>query len=131
MSTKNSNSSNKIVLDKRKSQFKNYSFSEDNFCIVNILVEENEYKDTKKRYFYISYEYEYGENSNKSANPFYGNKEMLENHSDGEIIFKNELSEKLVDFLLMNDEELSERIGFGSTFNYKSSIMRMITHIWD
>ena len=56
---------------------------------------------------------------------------MLENNCDGEILYKNDLSEKIVEYLLMDDKELKNKTGFGTVWNYKASIMKMITHLWD
>ena len=126
-----SESNNIKIINTKKSKFKHYGFSEDNFCLVNIIIQEVEYIDTQKKYFYISYNFEYGKNSNIQSHPFYGNKEMLEDNCEGEILYKNDLSEKLVEYLLMDDKDLSDKTGLTTVWNYKASIMKMITHLWD
>ncbi len=126
----NKNQSKKII-NKRESQFKNYAYDEDNYCLVKIKIEDIEYIESKKIYYYISYDYKFGDKSNMMSHPFFGNKEMLENNYEGEIIVKNELSKILIEFLLMDENNLKDKTGFTTTYNYRSSIMKMITHIWD
>ena len=122
--------SNIKKISERESQFKNFGFSEVNYCLVGIKIEDLEYIDKKEKYYHITYNFEYSKERDISTHPFYNEKEMLENHSYGEIIYKNELTEKMIEYLLMDDIKLSQQIGVGTPYNYKTSIMKMITHLW-
>ena len=94
-------------------------------CTIKIIVETKLYEDGRI-FYYITYE-----NSDiNSAHPFYKRKKLLE-HLDGDIVFKNPMTENLVDMLLMNDSELSSYSGSTTPDTYRKSLMKTITLIFD
>ena len=55
----------------------------------------------------------------------------LEEPYDGDIIHKNSLSEQLVRYLTMSDEELSKVCGNVHHENYRINIIKSIQLLWD
>ena len=55
----------------------------------------------------------------------------MEEHIAGEIIYKNELTDKLTEYLLMDDEILETKTGMTTVTDYRINIMRMISNLWD
>lgn len=112
---------NEIINDKTK------------FCDVTINININKYKNGKE-YYYINYSYTYSFDKNGSgicSHPFNSFPDLLKNNSDGEIIIKNSLSDKLIEYLLMNFDELEKYSGNSTAIRYKISIMRSIANFWD
>jgi hypothetical protein len=94
-------------------------------CTIKIIVETKLYEDGRI-FYYITYE-----NSDINiAHPFYKRKKLLE-HLDGDIVFKNPMTENLVDMLLMNYSELSSYSGSTTPDTYRKSLMKTITLIFD
>ena len=124
------NSNKRIVSDECFCfNYYNYrNYGKKSYCSVKINVQAVEYIDTKKKYYYISYEYDVDETN--ILHPFYCDKSM-EEHLDGEIIYKNELTDKLTEYLLMNDEILATKTGMTTVTDYRINIMRMISTLWD
>lgn len=122
----------KIVLKERTTEFINYDLfgKEDSFCKVIIKVEDVEYEN-KKQYYYISYSYQYNLDDDKRSHPFWGNKHLFDEHSDGEIIYKNKMSTEMINHLLMDDTTLSEICGCGTPQSYKANIMKCLAYLWD
>tara|TARA_B100000575_G_C23054390_1_gene606944 strand:- start:79 stop:483 length:405 start_codon:yes stop_codon:yes gene_type:complete len=89
-----------------------------------------------KEYYYISYKNTFSDIDNpelfqvNSAHPFHNNDELCE-HLDGEIIIKNEMTDAMINYLLMDFDELSKYSGSSEPMHYKGMIMRMFTHLWD
>ena len=112
------------------------SFSTINFanmsksCNVNINIKEVMY-DNGSKYYYIVYTNEFKNNNliedtiNKS-HPFFDNDDLIE-HLDGDIIVKNEMTDSMVKYLIMDKDELQTKIGNTDTNYYKSVIMKTIT----
>jgi len=50
---------------------------------------------------------------------------------EGVIVYKNELTKKLVEFLLMDYKELEQKIEHTSVQRYKSNIMESLALLWD
>ena len=74
---------------------KNIVFGSNQKCIVTITLCKSENN------YYISYSYS-NENHN---NPFYKIEEPLNEHKDGDIIYRNSLTDIIIDYL-MNDKDL-------------------------
>ena len=108
------------------------------FCNLEITVSILTDKKSKQQFYDIHYQWSYNdwddknlENPGLSFHPFYHDKEFMENSNEGEIICKNELSDILVKYLLMDFDEMKPMIGNTRPLDYKRSIMKSITEFWD
>ena len=110
----------------------------DDYCEMTVAVKEKRYTNPEDKVMYeLSYSYRYIGEAAKLYNPFYTHFPTYEDEknmrpgSDGEIIVKNGLTERLVQFLLMPCEELAPIIGFTYPEDYKIHILQMISRLWD
>ncbi len=116
------------IFDNDKTNYSNY-------CLVSISVEE---KLSGGHIIYdISYTYKFSENLNKDleskrSHPFYYSNIITKQCDlDGVITIKNNLTEKLVEFLLMDESELIPLIGSTWWMQYKIKIMESLSLLWD
>ena len=58
-------------------------------------------------------------------------KQIMENNIDGEIIVKNSLSDKFIEFLTMNEDDLNNLSGNTTVEDYKLKIIKSISLFWD
>lgn len=75
------------------------------FCTMLINVKHYLYThENNTEYFYIDYTYKYGDYQDESlkCNPFLYPSTTYKDFSDGSIIFKNEISQILIDMLITN-----------------------------
>ena len=119
--------------------------SPDDYCQLDITVIE-----TKHGRYDITYKYSYHGTADVTFNPFwkplpYEGREFGEgvpdatvprwrymaSGVDGEIIFKNSLTEQMVEYLLMSDEELSKYSGHHMAGDYRCTILHNIAKMWD
>jgi hypothetical protein len=101
-----------------------------NYCTTRIKVKELKYNNEPAEIYYdISYKYRLNNQSLacELTHPFYDNKQ----DSHGEIIKKNSLTEKLVEYLLMNFADLKKETGQTSPLIYKLNVMKSISLLWD
>ena len=108
--------------------FKNEMNPHDPFyCKVGIKVDEILY-DTGEKYFDIGYTYDYHgeESSRRLIQPLY----KADDH-DGVIVLKNTMTEVMVDYLLMDDEDLQKVAGSSTAQHYRLQIMRNLNMLWD
>ena len=112
-------------------------------CIVRITV-ESKISDNKPIY-HIKYKYKYmisddGITYTKhqlkkivKPHPFaYCEKSLLETHCyEGDIIYRNSMTEEMVKFLLMPDVELEKVSGTSTVQRYRRMIMFNIARLWD
>ena len=99
-------------------------------CICDIKIELDEYDNNK--WYYCSFNFEYEDENSKKANPFFDNPAFFDNGEDKtEIIVKNSLSRKLIQFVLMDYDELSKISGHSTPQHYKKVIMNQILLLWD
>ena len=96
-----------------------FGYGKPNYCEVFIDIQETENS------YDINYEYKFG-NESKINHPFYKYPNFYR-HIEGNTIFKNELTEKLVKYLLMDFDELKQYSGNKSPENYKSIVMIQLT----
>ena len=97
-------------------------FNSKNYCDIKIKVSE------KKRtldYYSVSYSYK-----EKNYNPM-SNFLSFKDHEDGEIIVKNEMTEKMIKYLMMDVDQLSELTGCTTPLDYKLRIMVSFSYLWD
>ena len=104
---------------------------------INIKIEIHEY-ESGEQYYYISYDYNYLYNGKpieeikaKHSHPFYGDKHLLNEHAEGDIIFKNSMSDIMIEYLITPNENLKNNVGLCTPEHYKVSIMRSIANFWD
>ena len=112
-------------------------FSEDLFkgniffekCVLNLSIEIKKY-DNGKEYYYLSYLWNYDNNDIKN-HVLFENKKFIENSNDGDIILKNKLTDQLINFLIMNNQDLEQISGNSMPLDYKRSIIEAISLFWD
>ena len=128
--------SNNVMSD-TENTFRFYPFDsceKHKWCDVTVNVKLIKYGDDVE-YYYISYSYVFsdkrlGKDEIDESHPFYGHPEFME-HINGDIIVKNTMSEKIIEYLLMGFDELEEFTGRSTPQGYKGNIMRAITYFWD
>ena len=74
-------------------------------CTVKVEINEKKYDDSSI-YYYISYHTD----EINMAHPFYDKEELME-HLEGDIIIKNSMTEKMIEYLLMDENELEKYSG--------------------
>ena len=100
--------------------------TKDHYCDVGVQIDENLYEDGNV-FYYITYTYTYSHELEESylANPLF-----YKDDKDDIIIVKNELSDILCNYLLMDLDELAKYSGYVTPTCYKSSIMRIPLDLW-
>ena len=130
------------VIETRENTFKFYENERD--CIddsspyleVKIIVTEKEYEN-KKRFYYVDYNYKIITKSDlceaKSFNIFRNTFPFKNDdcNSNGEVIYKNELTSKMIDYILMDDEELEKYTNNNTAQTYRSELMKALVSLWD
>jgi len=121
-----------VTLSTNKKIFKFTSdFDHEVWCEIEITIELKQYQNSNM-YYYINYNTTYSDgNEINEAHPFY-NIPHLEDHTEGEIIYKNELTDKITEYLLMDDTELANHLN-SITFpqTYRGRLMITIANLWD
>lgn len=108
---------------------------EDVYCDVKIIVIEKISGDVP--IYDITYKYDIPYNSeehfekSKRAHPFFYSKNITEDDKEGVIVFRNSLTEKLVEYLLMDKEDLEKISGNTWWVQYKIKIMETLAIFWD
>ena len=132
------------IIQSRNNTFKFYDNhtspheinEESPYLEVKITVTEKEYDDNK-RFYYIDYDYKLIVTSNiceaKLLNIFrrifpFNNDEY---DSNGGVVYKNELVSKMVDYILMNDEELEKYTNLNTAQTYRTELMKALISLWD
>ena len=127
----------------RKSSFQNESpFEEGTKTITNITVTLKYYVNEKRFYYYVDYEYtnfkeskEYKELNDTDllhSHPFYGfSEDRISSSKNGVIVVKNSMTETMINYLLMKDQELANHIGRAIPSAYKVNIIRSLDNLWD
>lgn len=123
------------ILEEKHATFRFYdSFNkvEDEYCDVIVNVKKVQYTSGKK-YFDISYSSIYSKDSLKGSikiNPLY-RVESNEDIYEGDIIYVNPFTEKLIEYLLMSYDDLSNFSGSVTVEQYKEQIIKTINLFWD
>lgn len=86
---------------------------------VTVSVREYEYTANKEKYYYIDYTF----------NP--KNNILPKDHEIGEVVYKNSMTSEMINFLLMEDEELEGKTGNTTLSDYRQFIMQTLTNFWD
>ena len=100
-----------------------------NWCDITIMVKID------GEQYHITYENKFSNKNTKlgtidSSHPFYYNKDLHE-HMDGDIIIKNEMTEKMIQMLMMDSADLEKYTGLSTPERYRSNIMCSLTYFWD
>tara|TARA_B100001287_G_C22585884_1_gene483244 strand:- start:164 stop:553 length:390 start_codon:yes stop_codon:yes gene_type:complete len=111
--------------------FDNKDEAEENkeYCYVTINVKSK--LSGGKPIFDISYNYTYSNNKSQRANPFNYSKNIQDVDMEGVIVYKNSLTEKLVEYLMMDREETEKVSGGIFWLQYKIKIMETLANFWD
>jgi len=130
----NTNMNQITIVSTRENTFKfinEFNQSDKSFYTINVKIEENLYTDGKS-YYDISYKYKFegDEKSKKTIHPFYNGKN-LEDNTSGVIIYKNKLTEIMVEYLLLNNKELEKVSGISTSQCYRTNIMLSLSKFWD
>ena len=102
------------------------------YCKINVKVEKKKYKDVKL-YYYVDYNYKYSVENKKhqKANPLIPLTEETDEIYDGDIIVVNELTDQLINYLLMPFDQLQKYTGNSTPQHYKTKIIESIKLFWD
>ena len=82
-------------------------------------------------YYIITYSTPNMNEQNKIYHPFYDNSDIDKSEWKGDIIKKNAMTEQMINYLLMNEYELSQFTGNTMSQDYKGFIMKSLTNFWD
>ena len=100
-------------------------------CFVETIVKHKIYEDKSEKYD-IDFKFNYPTKNSIKANPFYRNPKIFEDGQDtGSIINKNSFTEKLVEYLLMDYDKLSQYSGNSTPETYKKILMKQVMMLWD
>ena len=111
-------------------QFQDDIISQDR-CSLNITVLHKKYENGNE-YYYIDYTYTFPEdqvqNIQNRAHPFH---KYPKGEVNGVIVFKNAVTDSLVNYLLMDDTELYPYTGTTTPMAYRKIIMKTLDTLWD
>jgi hypothetical protein len=131
------------VQSSQKNKYCFYNHFENNlnnYTSLIVSITKKFYSDECKYYYYITYHFEnyinkYKQSStsnNFKTHPFNDlTQEQFDNMKDGVIILENDLTKKLVEYLMMNDDELQQKIGRTFPNDYRKHIIKFIDSLWD
>jgi hypothetical protein len=107
---------------------------------TTIDIELKQYADGK-RYYYISYNYKFVPSANyskeinldmkKKAHPFFQFKHIEKSSYEGDIVFCNEMTTQMIEYLLLDDNELEKKTGTTTAQQYRKTIMSSLALLWD
>jgi hypothetical protein len=110
-----------------------FSLCDPSFYIINIKVEEKLYKSGKS-YYDIRYEYQFEgiEENRMVTHPFYRHADQHSmDHAEGVIVYKNKMTEIMIDYLLLDSEELEKVSNVTTAQTYRTNIMLSLAKFWD
>ena len=129
------------IISQKKNTFRfnssnycNYLPPDENYwCDLTVTVSLKKYKDSRM-FYYIEYAYNFSPNNTTSTtylcNPLVNL--MEDKHLyEGDIIVANSLSEKLMEYILMDFKDLKKHSGTPSVEEYKISLMECVHKLWD
>ena len=107
----------------------------DTYCDVEITVYHRLHDNDRETYD-IQYKCTYSHNTPlcKTLNPFFGGWDGGASSSDcrhGDTISANEMTEKMIEFLMMDTTELEKYSGLSTAERYRANIMCSFTYFWD
>lgn len=127
-------------------QIKTFKFTDEflqslsSYYLTTVTVKELKYEDGN-HYWDIAYvnkfisgtidSQEVIKKLEKTAHPFYGSQVEDFMEYQGDILFKNSMTSIMVDYLLMDYEQLALESGVTTPQRYKQSIMWSLSYFWD
>lgn len=106
-------------------------YDETIYCFVETIVKYKIYENNSEKYN-IDFKFNYPNKNSIKAHPFYRNPKIFDDGQDtGSIIEKNSFTEKLVEYLLMDYDKLSQYSGNSSPETYKKILMKQVMMLWD
>ena len=94
-------------------------------CNLSLEINLKTY-DTQKQYYYIDYKWIY---NHIMDHPLYDDKDFINSHNDGDIVYKNELTSKMIEYLIMDHTSMD--VGNSSPLIYKVQIIKSLSLLWD
>jgi hypothetical protein len=125
-----------IIVSTREKSFKfvnEFGLCDPSFYMINIKVQEKLYKSGKS-YYDISYHYQFEgiEENRMILHPFYNDdNENIMDHAEGVIVYKNKMTEIMIDYLLLDSEELEKVSILTTAQTYRTNIMLSLAKFWD
>tara|TARA_R110002074_G_scaffold162131_1_gene320579 strand:- start:3576 stop:4016 length:441 start_codon:yes stop_codon:yes gene_type:complete len=122
----------KVMLVNVTKTFRFYDIfdnKENYYCDVTINVVEK--ISGGKPIYDISYKYDTHGILNSRAHPFFYSKNVSEEDKEGEIIYKNSMTDHMIEYLLMDKEEIEKICGNTYWVQYKIKIMESLINFWD
>ena len=92
-------------------------------CKIDINISHLKY-DNGLEYYNIIYTYD----TDNKAHPFYN---MTKIGVNGTIVYKNDITESLVRYLMLSDSDLSQLTGTTTPNAYRKLIMKSLDLFWD
>ena len=102
------------------------------YCQINVKVQKKKYQEGKL-YYYVDYTYQYSVENKRcqQANPLIPLSDDTDEIYNGDIIAVNELTDQLINYLLMPFDQLKKYSGNSTPQHYKTRIMESIKLFWD
>jgi len=100
------------------------------YYIISITVEEIKYDNDINSYYNITYKYNFMNSPDMSnfENYLYKtNFDNIDENHNNDIIYKNPLTEKLIEYLLMSDCELKKLTGDTTPQKYRLNIIKSLS----
>ena len=125
-----------LTLSTIERTYRYYSqFNKDNNKYCDIIIKINEIQYENGDIFYeLSYNYKFSSGLNifkNPLNPFLNHSPEFKHHWEGDIIIKNTMTEQMVNYLVMSEEEMSTFTGSTTPLDYKLRIMICLSKLWD
>lgn len=104
---------------------------------VTIDVELKQYNGSNQKYYDISYKYQFPGASNPKTKmcphdvKFPLHEKKYKDHQDGECVAANEMTKQMINYLLMDVDELEKYSGTTTGLEYKIKIMKNLTLLWN
>ena len=109
-----------------------FDSNDKSYYLIKIVVKELLYDDGKI-FYDIGYEYEFNglEKSKKIIHPYHHTKDVADLDLEGVIVFKNKMTEAMVEYLLLDPEELENVSRTTTAQCYRTNIMIGLARLWD
>ena len=122
-----------ISTQQKSFKFINEVDSDDkSYYIIKITVDTLLYGDGIL-YYNISYDYDFNgdEKSKNQIHPFYNSENNKDFDHNRVIVYKNKMTDIMVEYLLESSEKLKKVSGTSTEQNYRTTIMLNLARLWD